>query len=448
MQKSSLESNLDRNLSTLLGKLSVSHKGDASGFGVEIAAVDFTVPKSDPALALFAPGSHYFFQLRDPGTGLVLARSESLLGRELPRRNLSSNDRTFWDEVLAGSGRVRLVGLPVQKSFSGTDQIRTMNLIVGNDRMFIDGRLRILVGTLVAASVFFTLFTLFIVNTVVARGLAPLVELGGQLDSIDAQNIDANCFATQVPCELQPVRTALTELVQRFDRSLERERRFSSDMAHEFRTPLAELRALAEVAIRWPHRASSRDYEAVLTISVRMQCAVEALYQLSRLEGEPTGESFVKIPLHTSVMQCWTPFAEKAMSKGITLQLEVDEQLFVYCDLALLELILKNLLENAVEYSPEESSIVVSARDSADRKVWLSVENLAPDLDPSDVDFMFRRFWRGDPARVSAEHSGLGLSLVSACAVAMRFSLISELDESGILKVRLGEIAMAENSPA
>jgi signal transduction histidine kinase len=83
-------------------------------------------------------------------------------------------------------------------------------------------------------------------------GLSPLNQLANQAASITADSL-ATRFPTEIwPGELTPISSRLNDLLERLEQSFERERRFSADLAHELRTPIAELRSLAELALKWP----------------------------------------------------------------------------------------------------------------------------------------------------------------------------------------------------
>ena len=426
--KSNFETNLDRNLETLADKARIVDEKDG-GITIRFGPIGFAFPSTNPGVPLFEPGSNFFFQAWDANSGRMVAQSQNLSADPLPWRNVDEGQRLFWNDELSGVGAREAVRL---------------NLVVANDRAFVDGRLGQLVVTLLIASLCGVATTWIIVRTLVKKGLSPLDELGRQLSAVEPQNLQLGTLSDGLPVELQPVSRALMELVERMEEGFERERRFSGDVAHEFRTPIAELRAMAEVAIRWPHRASPDDYLEVLSISLQMEEVIEALLKLSRVEGGSVLENLAPVALQGAILKCWEPYSERAAEKHIELFCDVAKSVVINANVGMLDLILKNLLENAVEYSPEGEQILVSLELQGEQTCWLTVENLATNLEFGDIEHLFERFWRGDNSRTSVRHTGLGLSLAYSCARTMGMELSASLSDARELTIRLGLLTVTE----
>ncbi len=445
VQKSNLESNLDRNLETLADKARVGDLSDGRT-ALRFVPIGFAFPATDPGVPLFEPGSNFFFQAWDASSGRMVAQSNNLSTEPLQWRNVGDGERLFWNDQLSGVGAIRSIGLHLRRGpAQGRGAVR-LNLVVANDRAFLDARLKQLVVTLLIASLCGVFTTWIIVRTVVERGLSPLNELGNQLSAVDPQHLRLQLSSEHLPVELQPVSRALTNLIERMEEGFERERRFSGDVAHEFRTPIAELRAMAEVAMRWPHRASADDYQEVLSISVQMEEVIEALLELSRVEGGAVTKALSPIPLQAEILRCWEPYSERAAAKHIELFCDVAEAVVINANAGMLNLILKNLLENAVEYSPEGERIVVSLELHGDQTGWLAIENLASNLQFPDVEHLFERFWRGDDSRTGVRHTGLGLSLAYSCARTMGMELLASLSDTRELTIRMGTLTLVSGS--
>jgi len=441
--KGDLEANLDRNLELLADKARlVEQRG--GGVTLRFVPVGFTFPTTNPDVPLFKPGSNFFYQAWDANSGRMVAKSDNLSTDPLPWRSVEDQERLFWNDQMPGVGSIRALGLQMRRGPSKGREAVRLNLVVANNRAFVDIRSRQLVVTLLIASLCGVFTTWFIVRSGVNRGLSPLNDLGNQLSGVEPQNIRLRVLSEEMPVELQPVSRALMELVERMEKGFERERRFSGDVAHEFRTPIAELRAMAEVAIRWPHRASVDDYQDVLAISVRMEEMIEALLELSRVEGGSVMKDLSPVPLQAAILKCWEPYSEKAAAKHLELFCDVVDSVVVHANAGMLDLILKNLLENAVEYSPEGEQIVASLEMQGDQSAWFAIENLAVNLQFTDVDHLFERFWRGDDSRSNVRHTGLGLSLAYSCARTMGMELVASLSDTRELTIRLGRLTVEE----
>lgn len=258
-------------------------------------------------------------------------------------------------------------------------------------------------------------------------GLKPLDHLGGKVALIDAASLDGRFSNEDMPRELTPICNHLNELMGRLEDSFERERRFSADLAHELRTPIAELRMISEVALRWPDEANSGQAKETLEIAEQMQGIIESLLALGRYEN---GQAEVKpepVDVAELGLACWKPFAERAAEKKIKVQLDIPETQTLETDPKLLRLIFTNLFSNAAEYTPAGGVIDITGSPGMNGTV-LSVTNTVSDLDTESLSHLFERFWRQDNARADNNHSGLGLSLARTCSRALALDLQANLE--------------------
>jgi two-component system sensor histidine kinase QseC len=161
-----------------------------------------------------------------------------------------------------------------------------VRLVVASDRAHLDEGLWRFPGWLLAGGGLLAGLTLWLVPGVLWHGLRPLERLGEQAGRIDSSALGegARFPVDGLPVELQSIARRLNDLLGRLGESLARERRFSANLAHELRTPLAELRSLAECAIKWPDaRDSAMDHE-VLAIARHMETLATHLLTLARGE--------------------------------------------------------------------------------------------------------------------------------------------------------------------
>ena len=169
----------------------------------------------------------------------------------------------------------------------------------------------------------------------------------------------------QLPQELRPIAESLNELMSRLEASFVREKRFSADLAHELRTPVAALRSLAEVALKWPEQATAEDYEDVLEISGELQTTIENMLTLARLEKAQNQLEKREIHLRATIEDCWLLFEPAAAGRGLRFCNEISENAKVTSDLKLFRVIASNLLSNAAAYAPRDREIRVSSNGSS-----------------------------------------------------------------------------------
>jgi signal transduction histidine kinase len=133
----------------------------------------------------------------------------------------------------------------------------------------------------------------------------------------------------------------------------------------------------------------------------------------------------------------WQPVAARATAKRLRVAMNVPQGVEVNSDPVLLRSILANLVENAVEYTPDNGTIRIDSDDAGSEGLSVRVTNETEHLTADDVPKLFDRFWRRDRARSGTEHSGLGLSLARAFALALGSDLTATLGAGECLTLTL-----------
>ena len=264
-----------------------------------------------------------------------------------------------------------------------------------------------------------------LVRLVVALVLKPLRALGRETQNVDAGTLHARFDADGAPVELVPIYAQLNDLISRLETSFDRERRFNADLAHEMRTPLAELKMLNEVALKWEDQAGEETHQQTLEIASQLESIIETLLALARYESGEFVPDLRLLNLQELVEECWASYAKAAAEKQLQVELEFEgDPPMIQADRELLLRVLNNLFSNVVEYSPGHGSISVLARNDG-----LVVSNPAPELGEPDLENLFDRYWRQDLSRSESKHVGLGLSLAKVCAEACGLEITASLDE-------------------
>ncbi len=267
-----------------------------------------------------------------------------------------------------------------------------------------------------------------LIQLALKSGLKPLNTLGSKVALIDASSLDGRFSSENMPRELTPICNHLNELMERLEESFEREKRFSSDLAHELRTPIAELRMMSEVAMRWPDQNNSDQAKETLEIAEQMQAIIESLLTLGRYENRQTEIQPESVDISSLCRSCWKPFSARAAEKEIRVNLDIPETQTLETDPKLLRLILNNLFSNASEYTPAGGVIDITGAGELNG-IILSVSNTVSDIEPESIHHLFERFWRQDDARSDNNHSGLGLCLARTCSRALSLDIQAELDQ-------------------
>ncbi len=246
----------------------------------------------------------------------------------------------------------------------------------------------------------------------VRRGVAPLQRLRGTLAARDPRATGPIAMH-DVPSEMAPMLDALNQLFKRIAEMVEQERRFTADAAHELRTPLAAIRAQAQVALGTADDAARRN-ALIRTLQGcdRTAHLVDQLLLLSRLDAQAPPE-FELLDLRELVRGVAGEIAPEAIRKDQTLELDAPQPCPVRGNRTLLAVLVRNLIDNAVRYSPAGAkvAVIVLARDG---QVDLNVQDSGPGLDAAQLQRLGERFFR---LPGSAEGgSGLGWSIVRRIA--------------------------------
>lgn len=405
----------------------------------------------------------YFQVWRADGT--VIERSASLDQTDLPRSNPPLGTPRFGDLTLP-DGRVgRLVGIRFVPYEDGSDEDEKahgeqadqaqqadpaagtpaadikVDIAVARGTEDLDHLIATVRTTLVATFVLLMGAAGLLARISIDRGLKPLNDIAAQVRKLDADNLNTRLLDAPGSEELVPIRRQLNDLLERLEAAFQREKRFSGNVAHELRTPIAELRAMAEVGKQWPadREMVHRFFGDLVDLANDMERTVNNLMMLSQLDAGTQRVELASVNLSRLIENCWDRLVPEATRKEVSLDNRLRNDLEVNSDGDKLRLILINLLSNAISYSPDRSVIVVEAQDT-ETGARLAVSNPTVDLAEQDLAMMFERFWRKDEARSGGRHAGLGLSLVKALADVLSLKISSVLDKSRRFTIMLSEL--------
>ncbi len=386
----------------------------------------------------------FYFELWD-ATG-VLARSPSLDGHDLPSWTEGTPTHPRLEDLVLPNGRHgRAIGFrfaPQVTEGPAPEPVLAVRLVLAGNRHELNETLRTVWGAVAACGGLLLAAVLLVVPPVLRRGLAPLDQLGDRAANIDATTLAARFPSDGLPAELRPIAGRLNDLLARLEASFERERRFGADLAHELRTPLAELRTLAESALTWPESRDPATDRDTLAIAQQMQAIVTHLLALARGDLGLLDVRCEVVALHDVVREVWRTFAARAEERGIHTSITLAPAT-VEADTVLLRSILANLFDNLVAYAPSGTEATIAV----DPDGTVRIANAAPGVAASDVEKLFDRFWRKEAARSGGQNFGLGLALACSYAHALGWTLTARLDDVGRLEFTLRRASGAPKPP-
>lgn len=264
------------------------------------------------------------------------------------------------------------------------------------------------IASLLVPSVVIIGLALFLCLQAVKRITRPLADLQQELDRRTPGNLQP-IYLQQTTVEVEAVTKAINQLVENLTQTLDRERLFTADVAHELRTPLAGLKLHLELL----EKTQKLSLAPLIQRLDQMTESVAQLLLLARVGQSFSAGSYQQVNLLSDVLE--------PLKDELETMLEVRAQKLVIAeptptvtvagDATLLRLMVRNLVENAHRYSPKSTTITLSL--AADSKPMLIVEDEGPGIDESKVGELSQAFVRMDSRYGGI---GLGLSIVTRIA--------------------------------
>ncbi|NOZ51931.1 MAG: two-component sensor histidine kinase [Gammaproteobacteria bacterium] len=267
----------------------------------------------------------------------------------------------------------------------------------------------------------------------IGRGMQPLQKVAKEVAKRDPAYLEMMDVGP-VPDEIKPLVTSLNGLFKQLRAAFEKERQFTDDAAHELRTPLAALKTQAQVALR-----SNDDLERTAALEKllggvdRASHLVGQMLTLARLDPNAGTIQRQRINIHKLAAEVVAQLVPKAIKKHINVELTGQENLMVFAEPLSLSVLIRNLVENAVVYTPEGGEIILKIDRAIADSVMLSVTDTGPGIDEKLTRRVFDRFFRVLGNRTSG--CGLGLSIVKRIAVLnqLRVELKNRMDGQGLV---------------
>jgi two-component system sensor histidine kinase QseC len=403
--------------------------------GIELEYKDEYMPEFE------RPKSGFYFEVWSDVNGAwrTIERSHSLKAHDLPMFSGKAIAPAFRSFEGHDGRPLRGVGIRAS-SYEDEDDKRSASeragaeqvaiVVVAGDTTTMEKRLRTFAFELLAAGALGLAALALLTRLVLRRGLLPLAGVSAHAARIDASTLGERFPVTGLPAELSPICARLNDLLARVDAAFTRERQFNADVAHELRTPIAELRTLSEVGADLASSGkgdpeTNAFFRDAGDIARRMEGTVTTLLVLARCESGTQTIELTKVGIAEVVAPLQTVVEAEARPRNLDVQVSVPTDISVQSDRDLLGRLLRILLENAVEYTPLNGSISVSAKANE-----IVVSNGPVALDASDIPNLFDRFWRKDRARTDDRHAGLGLALAKEIARLLRLDLVPNLQSN------------------
>jgi two-component system heavy metal sensor histidine kinase CusS len=289
---------------------------------------------------------------------------------------------------------------------------QTYTIQVAQDRSSdeqLERRFGILLGVLLAGSI---LASAIIAITVTKHGLRPLAEMRRSLERIGPAHLNERVAPAGWPRELQPLATTFDAMLARLEDSFKRLSQFSADLAHELRTPIANIMGEGQVALTRERTPS--EYREVIESTVaeceRLSGIVDNLLFVARVDAARESIERKRFDARAAVEKIATFYRTLAEDRNVAIHCTGDGE--ICADPVLFERAVSNLVDNALRFTPQNGSIQITLAEHA-TDFEVAVRDNGCGIAPEHLPRVFDRFYRAEPSR-GAVGAGLGLALVKS----------------------------------
>ncbi len=332
---------------------------------------------------------------------------------------------------------LRITHVPILDREEGKAfQPQTLTIVYASPTVRIHQQVKAALASIAIASLLLLGATTWLASWKIQRGLLPLQILARQAALVSTQS-----WKLQPPKEaedieeLRPLTESMTQMLARLEYSFKQQREFVGNAAHELKTPVAVLKSTLQSLLQRPR--SSEEYRAGVQASLqdldRLEQLLQWMLRLARAEQWAQNSSRREldvIDINSTCEEAVERIRSIAQSRRTTIHLATNGPVPFRADPEDLQLIWTNLLENAVRYSPEGSSVEVEisrAQDHDQEKVKVTFQDHGTGISAAELPRIFDRFYRGDPSRTRATGGfGLGLAIVKALVEAYGGTIAAE----------------------
>ena len=329
---------------------------------------------------------------------------------------------------------IRQVQIPIEKNGNLKGYVLAAMSLEGSSRVIEN------LGNTLLILYPIVLLGLFLISSFLAgRSIAPIRTLISTTNTITRKNLNQRVPLPQKKDELHELSSAINELLNRIERTIEREQQFTSDASHELRTPLSSLRGTLEVLIQ--KERSTSEYEEKINYGLGvidlMTLTLEQLLTLARMEAPSKPGTESSAILQTLIDEILSKYKNTIRAKKLHIKVESDNSHEYQVPRYYAYLILDNIIENAIKYSEKDGSVTISIK-SEKGGISCLVKDEGIGIKKEDLNKIFDSFYRSDALKhkqISGNGLGLSIARKSANAIGAKLSIESELHKGTTLRI-------------
>ncbi len=352
----------------------------------------------------------FFLQLVTPN-GKVMGKSINLKEQSLIFRK----DKVDWERFNStlSDKAIRQIQIPIIQNGQKKGYLLTAVSLEGT--ILVVKNLR---------TVLFVLFPIvlvllfFVTRYLAGKSIKPIMGITETTNRISQNNLNERIELPEIKDELYTLTKSINELLDRMQKAFEREKQFTNDASHELRTPLSVIKGTLEVLVRKPRKEEEYKEKIKYCISEidNMSIRVDQLLLLARFDKNNIQLRKQNLPAISLIDNAVTRHRKIIEEKNIKITIEDNNKAEVYTDPYYAEMILENIVSNALKYSYENSKVEIRAVKKNDN-VIIEVIDYGRGIAESDIDNVFNPFYRSNAMEnKNITGSGLGLSIVKKAA--------------------------------
>ena len=272
----------------------------------------------------------------------------------------------------------------------------------------------------------------FITRIVAGQTIKPALDIITTTRNITDNNFNERISLPSKKDELYVLSLAINGLLDKIEATIAREKQFTSDASHELRTPLAVIKGTLEVLIRKPRTAEEYNEKIQYCIGEvnRLNHMVDQLLLMARFEDQKAAANLQPVVLDEVILQALERYSPKVEAKNITIAFDCTEHFEVVSDAGMTELIIENILSNAIKYSHEGGNIIIELH-KADDKVSCLIKDDGIGIAAEDLGKIYGQFYRSEALEhTNIKGTGLGLSIVKRLCDLLNIGLNIESHKS------------------
>ena len=241
----------------------------------------------------------------------------------------------------------------------------------------------------------------------------PIAKMADTAKNISGANLEQRLELPRAKDEVRALGETLNEMIERIDNAFRSQKRFVANASHEIRTPLTVIQTELEILEkRLKDNESKESIRNALSEIEDLTRLTNSLLTITKLDSSETKLNLSEVRIDELLADCVQAMNQSAIKKNTQLNLSIDDAIEINADKEKLKSVFLNLIDNAIKYSPDYSSVTISLEKIKDNKIKVIVENTGAGISPSDIPYIFNRFYRSNEIRSEVSGSGLGLVLL------------------------------------